>query len=99
MAESYPSNDPTVGGASGNTMQRKVRVGESEHERAADYQAEIEKLRTEVTKLAESVGGTVKRTVQPMTRELEATVARNPTVSVAIAAGVGLLLGLMMSRK
>lgn len=98
MAESYSRNDPLTGSAS-NTMHRKVRVGEAGEDRTADYQAEIEKLRTDITKLAESVGGSVRSTVQPMARELEAAVARNPTASVAIAAGAGLLLGLIMARR
>ncbi len=94
MAEPYSRNDPVTGSA---TRMHQMRAGDEE--RAADYQAEIEKLRSDMTKLAETVGNSVKNTVRPMARDLEATVARNPTVSVAIAAGVGLLLGLMMSRK
>ena len=46
MAESYSRNDPLTGSAS-NTMHRKVRVGEAGEDRTADYQAEIEKLRTD----------------------------------------------------
>lgn len=97
MAESYSRNDPIAGSAS-DDMHRKVRVGAGE-DRTAEYQAEIERLRSDMTKLAETVGGSVKSTLQPMARELEAAVARNPTMSVAIAAGAGLLLGLMMSRR
>ena len=94
MADPYSRNDPVTG----TTRVQKMQVNEEDN-RSADYQAEIEKLRADMGKLAESVSGSVKSTVQPMARELEATVARNPTVSVAIAAGVGLLLGVMMSRK
>ena len=96
MAESYSSRNDPISGSTATKMQQ-MRAGAEE--RTTDYQAEIEKLRSDMTKLAESVGGTVKNAVQPMARDLEATVARNPTASVAIAAGVGLLLGLIMSRK
>ena len=64
-----------------------------------DYQAEIEKVRAEMARLAETVGGSLQNTMKPVARELEATVIRNPTSAVLIAAGVGLVLGVMMSRK
>ncbi len=64
-----------------------------------DYQAEIEKMRSEMSHLADAVAGTVKTTMKPVARELEATVSRNPTASVLIAAGIGLVLGVMMSRS
>lgn len=66
---------------------------------APDYQAEIEKIRSEMAHLADAVTGTVKTTMKPVARELEATVSRNPTASVLIAAGIGLVLGVMMSRS
>ena len=76
------------------------RTGESPGDQhTSDYQAEIDKLRSDMTRLAQSIGGTVRDTMKPMTRDLEAAVVRNPTASVAIAAGVGLVLGLLMSRK
>lgn len=97
MAESYSKTDPMPGPST--TMPRRVSVGDGVEDRTAEYQAEIEKLRSEMTKLAETVGSSVRKTVQPVARELEATVVRNPTLSVAIAAGAGLILGLMMARK
>ncbi|MCL4764846.1 MAG: DUF883 family protein [Hyphomicrobiaceae bacterium] len=98
MAEPYSRNDPATASSSA-AVHRTVRVTETGDEHTTDYQAEIERLRSDMARLAESVGGSVRSTVRPMARELEATVARNPTTSIAIAAGVGLLLGLMMSRR
>jgi ElaB/YqjD/DUF883 family membrane-anchored ribosome-binding protein len=75
---------------------------EGQQQASPDYTAELEKLRKDLARLAESVGGAVyeaaQERVQPMAREFEATVARNPTTAVLIAAGIGLLLGMMMSR-
>lgn len=78
---------------------RSVRVSETMDERAAEYQAEIERLKADMAKLAQSVGGSVRDSVRPMARELEAAVVRHPTASVAIAAGLGLALGFLMTRK
>jgi len=66
---------------------------------AIDYQAEIEKVRAEMARLAESVGGSLQNTMKPIARELEASVTRNPTSAVLIAAGVGLVLGVLMPKK
>ncbi len=97
MADTTHRTDPFSGGAThASTIERNLGM---EDRPAEDYQAEIETLRSELSKLADAVGGSVKDTVQPLARELEATVARNPTVSVAVAAGVGLLLGLIITRK
>lgn len=78
---------------------RSVRVSETMDGRAAEYQAEIERLKADMARLAQSVGGSVRDSVRPMARELEATVARHPTASVAVAAGLGLVLGFFMTRK
>ncbi len=66
--------------------------------RPGDYNQEISAIRDELSKLSEAVGGTMKSAVAPMTRQLEAAVVRNPTTSLLIAAGIGLLFGLMRSR-
>jgi len=71
----------------------------AEAQSAADYQIEIEKLREDMARLAQVVSGSVRDSVRPLARELEATVVRNPTASIAIAAGAGLLLGFLLSRK
>ena len=75
------------------------RTGSRANDEAPDYQAEIDKVKTEMTKLAETVAGSVQSTMKPVQRELEATVSRNPTASVLVAAGIGLVLGVMMSRS
>jgi ElaB/YqjD/DUF883 family membrane-anchored ribosome-binding protein len=75
------------------------RTASRASDEAPDYQAEIEKVKAEMTKLAETVAGSVQNTMKPVARELEATVTRNPTASVLIAAGIGLVLGIMMSRS
>lgn len=80
-------------------MPEAVRVSEPVEDRTADYQAEIDKLKADMAKLAQAVSGSVRDTMKPMARELEATVARHPTASVALAAGLGLVLGFLMSRK
>jgi ElaB/YqjD/DUF883 family membrane-anchored ribosome-binding protein len=85
------------------TSSASSQVGrEGEQPSSPDYAAELEKLRKDLARLAETVGGAVQGAVQdrvqPIAREFEATVARNPTTSVLIAAGVGLLLGMIMSR-
>jgi ElaB/YqjD/DUF883 family membrane-anchored ribosome-binding protein len=66
---------------------------------SGDYNAEITHIRAELAKLSDAVGGSVKGVMAPMTRQLETAVARNPTTSVLIAAGVGLLLGLISLRR
>ncbi len=98
MADPFIRNDPAAD--PGTTSHRTVRIGEAQDdEHAQDYQAEIEKLRSDMTRLAQSVSGTVRERMKPVARDLEAAVVRNPTASVAIAAGVGLVLGFLMSRK
>ncbi|HEX7075973.1 MAG TPA: DUF883 C-terminal domain-containing protein [Hyphomicrobiaceae bacterium] len=98
MADPFTRNDPTA--IPGASPQRTAEAGESLGVKdTADYQAEIEKLRSDMTRLAQSIGGTISDSMKPITRDLEAAVARNPTVSVAIAAGVGLVLGFLMSRR
>lgn len=92
MADPFYDPAATPGGPSHST---RGSLGDE----GPDYQAEIEKLRSDMTRLAQSIGGTVRDTMKPMTRDLEAAVVRNPTASVAIAAGVGLVLGFLMSRK
>ena len=99
MANPYNPTDPTLTDPSSRTSHSTVRVSGSRDEDRIDYQQELDRLRSDLGKLAETVGGTVRNKVEPMTRELEAAVTRNPTASVAIAAGVGLLLGLIMSRR
>ena len=86
------------GGVSG-TEQRTVRVSAPIEDREAEYRAEIASLKADMARLAQTVSGTVRDSVKPMARELEAAVLRHPTASVAIAAGLGLVLGLLMTRK
>ena len=93
MAETHAWKEPAETGMTGTT-----RGAEGSRATATDVRAEIAKMRSDVTRLAEAVGGTVQTTVKPMTRELEATVVRHPTMSVVVAAGVGLVLGMLMSR-
>lgn len=95
MADPFARTDPAATGSSATT----VRVSGQGHEHEIDYQAELEKLRADMSKLAQTVSGSVRQKMQPVARELESAIARNPTASVAIAAGVGLLLGFMMSRR
>ena len=97
MAESYSRTDPMTGAST--TMPRRAGSGGAGEDRTSHYQAEIDRLRSDMSKLAETVGGSLRSTVQPVARELEAAVVRNPTASVAIAAGAGLILGLIMARK
>ena len=96
MAEPY-MREP-VAPVSG-TPGESVRVSESIEDRTAHYQAEIEHLKADVAKLAQTVSNSVRDTMKPMARELETVVARHPTASVTFAAGLGLLLGYLMSRK
>lgn len=63
-----------------------------------DYEQELAKLRQELARLGDVVSGSLQNTVRPMARELEGIIVRNPTTSVAVAAGAGLLLGIMMKR-
>lgn len=95
MAEPY-MREP-VSPASGTF--ESVRASERIDDRAADYQAEIEHLKADVAKLAQTVSNSVRDSMKPVARELETVVARHPTASVAFAAGLGLLLGFLMSRK
>lgn len=92
MAEKWQESRSPNAGASG-------RPSGDNGADTIDYQAEIEKVRAEMARLAETVGGSLQSTMNPVTRELEATVTRNPTSAVLIAAGVGLVLGVMMSRR
>jgi ElaB/YqjD/DUF883 family membrane-anchored ribosome-binding protein len=48
--------------------------------------------------MGSKVAGSVQESMRPFTQELEARVARNPTGSVLIAAGVGLVLGMWLGR-
>jgi ElaB/YqjD/DUF883 family membrane-anchored ribosome-binding protein len=95
MAETHKWKETTTSSASSP-------LGREGDQPAPDYTVELEKLRKDLTRLAESVGGAVQgavqERVQPMAREFEATIARNPTTSVLVAAGVGLLLGMIVSR-
>ncbi len=98
MADPFTRNEPTV--TPGASPQRSAEAGDSLGVKAtADYQAEIDKLRSDMTRLAQAIGGTVRDSMKPISRDLEAVVARNPTASVAVAAGVGLVLGFLMSRR
>lgn len=44
------------------------------------------------------MAASLQESMRPMTKELEARIARNPTGSVLVAAGVGLLLGVLLGR-
>lgn len=90
-------HEPTTRAA--GAMPQSVRLSETVDERTAQYQAELEGLKADMAKLAQTVGGSVRDTMKPMAREIEATVVRHPTASVAIAAGLGLVLGFLMTRK
>lgn len=98
MADPFTREREPVTSSAGTT-QRSVRVSGAMNDRAAEYQAEIEGLKADMAKLAQTVGGSVRDSMRPMAREIEATVVRHPTASVAIAAGLGLVLGFLMTRK
>ncbi len=93
VAETKWQESRSSSGASGRSS------GSDNGSDTIDYQAEIDKVRAEMARLAESVGGSLQSTMKPIARELEASVTRNPTSAVLIAAGVGLVLGVMMSRR
>lgn len=96
MAASF-TREPEAGVS--RATQRTVRVTEPSDDRAGEYRAEIESLKADMARLAQTVSGSVRDSMKPMARELEATVVRHPTASVAIAAGLGLVLGFLMTRK
>lgn len=81
----------------------------SEHTAANDVSDNVGALREDVAKLAESVKrlaaeqfGTSVEDVQEKAKEkvgdLETTIRRHPTQSALIAAGIGLVVGLIVSR-
>lgn len=67
---------------------------------------EIERLKAEIASLAQSAGDAVREGSQEaakkasnLGKELEAAIERNPMQAVLIAAGVGLLLGLLTKSR
>jgi ElaB/YqjD/DUF883 family membrane-anchored ribosome-binding protein len=71
----------------------------------ADAAVMIENLKAEVTRLSNQIqaileerAGNLKETVGQATEDVEGVIRNNPLMSVGIAAGAGLLLGLMMRR-
>lgn len=62
--------------------------------------AELRALTERAEALLKGQGlGDAKESVEEALRELEALVRKNPWAAVAIAAGAGLVLGVLMSRK
>ena len=91
MAETQKWKEAAGTGTAGSTSSN-VRFGEQ------DLNRDLEQLKADVSRLADSLSGAVQSTVRPYTREFEAQVARNPTMAVMIAAGVGLVLGMLAAR-
>jgi uncharacterized protein YjbJ (UPF0337 family) len=61
-------------------------------------EGELRKGLGDLKDMGSKVAGSVQESMRPMTRELEARISRNPTGSVLIAAGAGLLLGMLLGR-
>jgi ElaB/YqjD/DUF883 family membrane-anchored ribosome-binding protein len=64
-----------------------------------DAAADFAELRRDLATLAQDVATLTQRSVEPYTRQLETMVDRNPIAAVGIAAGLGLLLGLLSAPR
>lgn len=64
----------------------------------SDYSAEVDQMRQELGRLSDKVAKSVRGAAGPLGQQFENTVAKNPTAAVLIAAGVGLIVGLMNRR-
>jgi ElaB/YqjD/DUF883 family membrane-anchored ribosome-binding protein len=65
---------------------------------ATDYTKDINEMRSELSKLSDSLAKSIQGAAGPLTQQLEQAVVKNPIPSVLIAAGIGLVLGAMRRR-
>jgi uncharacterized protein YjbJ (UPF0337 family) len=61
-------------------------------------EGEVRKSVGDLKEMGSRVASSVQETMRPLTKELENRIARNPTGSVLVAAGLGLLLGVLLGR-
>ena len=80
-----------VGGFTGNSSLEAEGLGDR-------IEGQVRKGMGDLKDMGGKVADQVQDTIRPLTKELEVRISRNPTSSVMIAAGVGLLLGIIMGR-
>lgn len=92
-----------------HTSASKTTIGNGPHRAGDDVNKRYDELKTDVSRLANSVKRLASEELAPMVSDVqtkatqqmnkfESTVRRNPTQAAMIAAGAGFLLGLVMIR-
>jgi ElaB/YqjD/DUF883 family membrane-anchored ribosome-binding protein len=75
------------------------RVKEDLREAANNVRHDVEDLARQAGKEARNFVGSAEKSVAEMTDSMTARIQDNPIQSIAISAGVGLVLGLLLSRR
>jgi ElaB/YqjD/DUF883 family membrane-anchored ribosome-binding protein len=85
--------------AAADIRQGARRIKEDVREAANNVKSDFEDIARQAGHEARSFVGAAEQNVAEMTESISARIQDNPLQSIAISAGVGLVLGLLLSRR